>query len=617
MTSPEDIMEDEGGIILQLTNQIDHGSSDSDVEILSDVDCDLSTSKFGRNGKNEQLFNSKSPAALAFEKLDSQKEEIMVMDEIILLDSSDERDENESNKDSNDKINVHNGSDCNKIRIESATDEITLQESNMKIEAFEIESDEELIIFDFSDLTAEDVLKAVENGQLQSKESDELNTNEITAEVINADNPTLQDPCKNNNILDLFSPFIHMCCKSCTLLKNLESDNSVKFCPKCQKLMMYQCKLCKSRFFKWTLICTHLTKFHQVLSRYDGTKSLPERANSLPQQKSNKTAAPLGAAENQRAGTCYKCGIMFQNTANLKSHEEICETSPYFLCKYCGLRTISKKNLRQHLVNQHREDFNEIELDDILCDAFNVGLSTGPKDLFIGSCLKCDVRSKLVNGEYSCETCDSPIVYECGDPNCSKNFFWIQELRNHVTMFHHRRICDECLQPMENQQCMVEHAKSCGVSEKIPKYFCSVCSYEAYSIHEFVLHLIKTHPKQRIVPLYKCSSCKSKKVYKTMKYFKEHISHYCSKLNNLLKCAHCRYQTLEKKKIRIHLRCNHVELFTGKRLICRKCGLKWSSIFKLNNHVGGCTGVPSATRKMSTKRKRRKQTKQYTRRKKA
>lgn len=283
-------------------------------------------------------------------------------------------------------------------------------------------------------------------------------------------------------------------------------------------------------------------------------------------------------------------------------------------------------------------------------------------------CCNCDRRTpvdELLDGEMTCAICGENLVFTCTDPQCSRTFPTAKALSSHARMLHiekrdHYR-CAQCLYATTSSKDLAKHQKDCGDLVILPPrlFVCPKCEKgfkkERYlQVHlqrpeactrykkiELVCpkcnrtfrkqHWLQNHrcepvatplehvatpleppeptdlPPTGLVPRqepeYPCPDCG--KTFKQMRWYNAHREKYCDKQRVLYRCAHCRYQGFEKKKLKVHMRCAHIHLCTGKKLCCVRCGTKWTSIYCLNRHLDNCSG-DYETERVKLRRKKKK-----------
>ncbi|XP_015376964.1 PREDICTED: zinc finger protein 793-like [Diuraphis noxia] len=58
---------------------------------------------------------------------------------------------------------------------------------------------------------------------------------------------------------------------------------------------------------------------------------------------------------------CKKCGKMYMHRGSLQRHSKFeCGVTPKFGCNFCGRRFSQRSNLSRHMVDIHRNSFEEL-----------------------------------------------------------------------------------------------------------------------------------------------------------------------------------------------------------------------------------------------------------------
>lgn len=170
----------------------------------------------------------------------------------------------------------------------------------------------------------------------------------------------------------------------------------------------------------------------------------------------------------------------------------------------------------------------------------------------LGHCVQCQSDTLLEREQTHCNWCQSALTYKC----------------------------NRCDNLYDNYASSRQHSSNC--------FRCDYCPFVTSAFVYLTRHVRGNHVAGR-QPKLPCPACGKKFVLK--RDLVKHKRSYCRKFNESFKCAHCNYNSLSKAKLYIHLRCMHIQMFTGQKYLCPKCGISMSSIYKLNNHAGCCSGV--------------------------
>ncbi|XP_016840855.1 zinc finger protein 532 isoform X1 [Nasonia vitripennis] len=458
---------------------------------------------------------------------------------------------------------------------------------------------------------------------------------------------------------------VRLKCTNCLTLVQCPEVEPQMECQKCCLKYQYQCKICTSGFVSLYSLYTHLIKFH---SRGEAVHSLIIKPQYVKKPRQIKrlqcdsteiyncqkcgSVFKLETIKNKHEAICSRnpklncpfCSLAMSFKKNLKEHMIKLHSESFEMNEVDGI------------INQIVKDGNKKRRDEKAASLLQM--------LQVAYCRKCDRRTpvhELLNGEMNCAICSENFVFTCTDPQCSRIFPTAKALSSHARMLHiekrdHYR-CAHCLYATTSSRDLIRHQKDCGDLVILPPrlFVCPNCDKSFKKERYLQVHLQRPETcarnKQRelvcpkcnrtfrmqhwlqnhrcesvttplelseptlpmelssteLVPLqepeYPCPDCG--KVFKQMRWFNAHKEKYCYKQRVLYRCAHCRYQGFEKKKLKVHIRCAHIHLCTGKKLRCVKCGTKWTSIYSLNRHLDNCSG-DYETERVKMRRKKKK-----------
>lgn len=167
---------------------------------------------------------------------------------------------------------------------------------------------------------------------------------------------------------------------------------------------------------------------------------------------------------------------------------------------------------------------------------------------------------------------------------CSSCQSMLSELNKQIFKNKKRFPCILCSRVFISKYSLNEHLKLKACTGR-SRYSCADCLFETSQTQVFANHMMQHHAKKS---LFKCQSCH--RIFKSLHWLQTHQNLHCTVKRRTFCCAHCSYKCYNRKKIEDHLRCIHVQVYTGKKLQCIKCGTQWSNIFKFNDHIGTCSG---------------------------
>ena len=292
---------------------------------------------------------------------------------------------------------------------------------------------------------------------------------------------------------------------------------------------------------------------------------------------------------------CFYCYEIFQESKDLKEHQEIHKTDEIakkmksFLdpevsvdvsriaCKLCPENILDLYTLVDHLILKHGIKFNK-----------DIGICMNP--------------FKLNNLNVSCAICGGMYQtfgrllfhtnkYHKGSSNvlcdiCGSHFKTNQRLKEHISIKHEQktvkcRLCDDKMAPTTIRTHMQRvHGK---------KYKCTSCSEVFETHYKRSLHMMTVHKNREKI---KCSQCPLTFVFRStmMRHLRE--THLQEK--NAI-CGICGWQSFEGSRLQIHM----LKHTTERNFSCSVCGKAFKTKKTLREH---CKNIHSKIKQKNVRR---------------
>lgn len=224
---------------------------------------------------------------------------------------------------------------------------------------------------------------------------------------------------------------------------------------------------------------------------------------------------------------CEICSRRFRNLRQLKVHMAMHTGEKPFVCDVCPFKTHDKKCLSLHK-KIHDDKIREFE------------------------CHKCSKRFLLKS------QLTKHMVRHSGDKNikctmCSKMYFTINEVHNHINRFHRHDKpyqCTDCLRKYAKKSSLEDHIRFVHKGETPPKPFqCGECKKLFRDKSALNVHIRCTHSGEKP---FECSHCSAKFArFESLKYhMKRHDASYRS-------CSICLLEFPSRRGLINHKRSRH------------------------------------------------------------
>ncbi|XP_032677947.1 zinc finger protein 569-like [Odontomachus brunneus] len=279
--------------------------------------------------------------------------------------------------------------------------------------------------------------------------------------------------------------------------------------------------------------------------------------------------------------TCRKCSFKGSTLKDMNEHMKSVHNTIDVLPISCN---ICLKNFpRQQHLKRHKETVHVDTL--IKCPACGRNFKNKvllEKHISLNNCLQCqicdqkfDVLEKFIRHYKMC-TKTEYTCRECAYKTHSKNCFITHIKSVHNTIDVLPIFCDICSMSFESQRNLKRHKETVH-AENIQSLKCDKCGLTLKNKYTLQKHLKKHTPE--VDTLMKCPTCGRSFKYKVS--FEKHIS-----LNNCQQCKIC------EQKFDVLEEFNRHGLTYRRRLTCRKCSFKASTLKDMSEHVKSVHNLP-------------------------
>ena len=259
-----------------------------------------------------------------------------------------------------------------------------------------------------------------------------------------------------------------------------------------------------------------------------------------------------------RKYSCELCDKKFTGGFALKEHMKIShgDGEKKHICKTCGFRTITARNLKRHIEYSHSTTNDTANLKCNLCEKILKGDNT------------LRVHMKMIH---------SNKIYKCSE--CLQTFKNSKNLRRHFLNIHDTETplkqCELCPKSFRSQESLTSHKKVHNKGPKRKMYPCSICEYRA-SVSRMSDHMKTVHCDERP---FKCSVCQT--AFKLNSLLKTHFKNLHTNDAKKYSCDQCDYESIDKRHLKTHVDSIHLGLRPFK---CDTCESTFTQKPHLNTH---------------------------------
>ena len=373
------------------------------------------------------------------------------------------------------------------------------------------------------------------------------------------------------------------------------------------------CGICGHKFAKGNRLHSHIRLIHLV-SKQDRKKRRSVSVSSEPGEhlKDRKHPAPVPENEMFKCGTCLAvfssarflsnhwkshhsacpvCGETFSDPREHHTHclmyhgMHIAPEKP-FICTVCDATFWVTKSVREHVRNLHQKPVHNPVLVTEADKLPQTREHTGSKDdIELFKCGECDTFFSLVD-KLSCHW--SLLHSKC--ILCSESFSAPQDRYRHVELKHDKGtvvlrpfVCGTCGNKFSAPKYLLLHVKK-KHNEEYQQHVLCTQSQESAVFAESQELVVHAHNQQfgacaasPVGPdMVKCGECNEE-----FKLVSGLLNHW---LLQHSACSVCGERFTNPGDRHRHFQTKH-EALLGKRFACALCGIKWSLVQHLSNHL--------------------------------
>ena len=430
----------------------------------------------------------------------------------------------------------------------------SLREHDNLVHTVEIQSNDELDVFDYKYSSENDVKENMRNSDVSEQEDDNMENQ-------------LEHQCEH-------------CGKSFSKLKNLKRHRQVIHVSK-----DYKCEFCGKAFSLKSSVKFHIHKVHggnkvykcdscgRTLTTLGGLKYHNEICDTF-----NKKACDVcGKLVEERLMDYHKirvhikphkceiCGKKFGVASvlkkHIKKHAEAEDGAKEIKCDYCQWTTKFKYNLKKHFETKHAINVDE--------DG-NTHVGKVSKKVQCLLCEKWVINLERHKGRNHSEKVD----IQCD--HCGKPFDNILKLKDHVKTYHNSKEmlkCPICGNLYKVKRDLEVHIKS--VHDKIRDHQCDTCGAAFPAKGSLKKHIREVHLGERP---YKCDVCG--KTYKAISHVKSHKKSIHDRIFDQI-CTYCGKAFSMAADLKTHSTVVHEGI---KKWKCDECPIAYGQSHQLKKH---------------------------------
>nr|CAI5856724.1 unnamed protein product [Callosobruchus analis] len=397
---------------------------------------------------------------------------------------------------------------------------------------------------------------------------------------------------------------------------------------------VYSCCYCNFRTNSGILFTTHTRTHSSEASQFDAINIEKKNDDNFSQANSTHSVAKYQEITGNRSFTtssvsgtvhkCTKCTYKTVSTTQLKRHNmvkhlDITNNRITIECLYCNKTFTSKRSLDDHIVKAHPDFIASVSStvhNCTKCTYRTVSKSQLKRHMVkhhdiagnntIHRCIYCNktfIRKQSLDGHIFKSHPDfiasvSRKVQECS--RCSYKTIYPYRLRQHIVAKHPdiagNRITNRCIycnKTLTSKASLDDHVVKIhpdfitSVSRKVRE--CSSCTYKTIRPYLLRKHIVAEHPDiAGNFTTNKCVYCNKTFVYKRSlddHIVKKHPDFIASVSGTVHKCTKCTYKTVSKSQLKRHM-VKHHDL-AGNHIIhrCIYCNKTFIRKQSLDGHI--------------------------------